>query len=123
MGFSGIHWVAWLAWLLAIFFVANGLFHAFPPQRLRERFRISLARWGYPIWFYQFNGALQTVCGVLLVVPPTRLIGIAIGFVVCLGVFYTLARDGGYARLGPNTVLFGLICLLAWGAIAVPGAS
>jgi hypothetical protein len=80
-------WTVWLAYLLAAFFCINGVVNIIGPRGMRE----SFAAWGYPSWFHIVNGTIQLGAGVLLLADATRVLGLGLGILVCMGVFVTLA--------------------------------
>lgn len=108
---SGSSWAIWLLWLLIAFFAVNSVVNAINPRPMRE----SYARWGFPSWFNFVNAGMEAAAAALLYFPETRLIGFAIGLVICLGIFATLIRHGEYSHMGPGLVLFAAICLTLWG--------
>ena len=103
-------WGLWLTWLVATFFVVNGVVNLFNPPNFRE----SLARLGFPSWFYLFNGAFQIVTGALLAFERTRMIGFALAVLVCVVVFAALIRARELGHLGPIAVLSFCVALAMW---------
>lgn len=104
-------WTTWLACLLAAFFCVNGVVNVVGPKGMRD----SFAAWGYPSWFHIANGVLQFAAGVLLLTDATRMVGLALGILVCIGVFATLVRFRQYAHLPPGIILCTLILIDLWG--------
>ena len=83
-----------LLWLMALYFaetfISNGI-KKFDPEGFWAK---PFARWGYPVWFTYFIGVLETVGGVLLLVPKFRYIGGLTLAVVMLGAIITRAIHG-----------------------------
>jgi len=67
-----------LAFLLAAFFV----FGAYGNLLLSPQNAASYARWGYPDWFHYITATLELAAAALLINPPTRKTGAAIGALV-----------------------------------------
>lgn len=103
-------WGVWLTWLVAAFFVVNGVVNLFNPPAFRD----SLAKLGFPSWFYLFNGAFQIVTGALLAFESTRKIGFALAVLVCVVVYAALIRCREYGHLGPIAVLSFCVGLAMW---------
>lgn len=103
-------WGIWLTWLLAAFFVVNGVVNMFGLPAFRE----SLAKLGFPSWFYLFNGAFQIVTGMLLVFESTRKIGFALAILLCAVVYAALLRCREFGHLGPIVVLSFCVALAMW---------
>jgi uncharacterized membrane protein HdeD (DUF308 family) len=104
-------WTAWLAYLLAAFFCINGVVNIIGPKGMRD----SFAAWGYPSWFHVANGVIQLAAGLLLLTDVTRMVGLAIGILVCIGVFATLVRFRQFAHLPPDIILCALLLIDLWG--------
>ncbi len=104
-------WTVWLAYLLAAFFCINGVVNIVGPKGMRE----SFAAWGYPSWFHILNGAIQLGAGVLLLADATRILGLVLGILICMGVFATLARFRQFSHLPPGVTLFVLVLVDLWG--------
>lgn len=111
----GFGWAVWLAWLLAAFFLVNAVVNAINPPPMRE----AWARWGYPPWFHWVNAAMELVAGVALLFPATRLLGLAVGAAICVGIFATLVRHRELGHVAPGAILFAAI--LACAAGLAPG--
>jgi uncharacterized membrane protein HdeD (DUF308 family) len=109
MGFTH-KWPIWLAYLLAAFFCINGVVNIIGPKSMVD----SLTAWGYPSWFHIANGVIQLLAGLLLLAGRTRLIGIGLGVLVCIGVFATLIWWRDFAHLPPGIVLLLIILVDLW---------
>lgn len=106
----GFHWGMWLTWLLAVFFIGNGVVNWIGPKAMLDGF----AKWGFPNWFHRLNGVLQLIAGVLLLFPATFYAGIALGLVICAGIFATLIRHKEFSHLPPGAILCLLLCVSVW---------
>ena len=106
-------WTTWLAYLLAAFFCINGVVNVIGPKRMRD----SFAAWGYPSWFHIANGTIQLAAGVLLIWDATRILGLGLGILVCIGVFATLLWWRDFSHLPPSVILFLLIVVDLWGLV------
>ena len=107
-------WPIWLAYALAAFFCINGIVNVIGPKGMREGF----ARWGFPSWFHIANGRIQLLAGLLLIAEATRFLGLALGVLVCLGVFVTLIRHSEFSHLPPGIVLLFFILMDVWGLVS-----
>jgi DoxX-like family len=103
-------WGVWLTWLVAALFLVNGVVNLFNPPAFRE----SLARLGFPSWFYLFNGAFQIATGALMAFETTRRVGFVLAVLVCFVVYAALIRSREFGHLGPITVLSALVGLAIW---------
>jgi uncharacterized membrane protein HdeD (DUF308 family) len=104
-------WATWLTYLLAAFFCINGVVNIVGSKGMRD----SFAAWGYPSWFHIANGVIQLAAGVLLLSDATRVVGLALGVLVCIGVFATLIRFRQFAHLPPGVILCVLLLIDLWG--------
>ena len=84
----------YLLWLISCWFayrlIVNGL-RKFDPEGMWTK---AFERWGYPVWFRIFIGVLETVGGILLVIPPVRHFGGLILFSVMAGALTTRLIHG-----------------------------
>jgi uncharacterized membrane protein HdeD (DUF308 family) len=113
---SSHDWATWLTYLLAAFFCINGVVNVIGPKVMRD----SFAAWGYPSWFHITNGVIQLTAGVLLLSDATRVVGLALGVLVCIGVFATLIRFRQFAHLPPGVILCALLLIDLWGLTSWP---
>jgi hypothetical protein len=94
-----------LAWLLAFAFAGAGLFNAIGGAAVQAGF----IRWGYPAWWNFVTAALEVLSAVLIVLPETRIWGLALGAMVVIAAIATVTWRGEYMHLPPGVVLVALI--------------
>lgn len=100
--------VGLIAYMLAAFFVVGAVVNFILPAKMRDDYR----RWGYPAGFNVVTGALELLAAILIVVPSTRLWGIALAAVVMLAaVATTLRHDGPKASTAPVVALVLTVCV------------
>ena len=94
-----------MAWLLAIAFAGAGLFNAIGGAAVRAEF----IRWGYPGWWNLVTAALEVLGAALIVVPETRIWGLALGAMVMIAAMATVMWRREYKHLPPSVALAALI--------------
>ena len=94
-------------WLLVAGFFGAGLFNAIGTQKTKSDF----ARWGYPRWWSIFTGGLEMMSAVLIALPVSRILGIALGAVIIAAAVLTVLRHRDFSHLVPLSVFVALIAL------------
>jgi DoxX-like family len=94
-----------IAWLLAIAFAGADLFNAIGGAVVQTNF----LRWGYPAWWNFVTAALEMLSAALIVVPETRIWGLALGAMVLIAAIATVTWRREYAELPPGVALAALI--------------
>jgi DoxX-like family len=96
--------VSAIAWLLAIAFIGAGVYNAVGGAVVQAQF----LRWGYPAWWNFITAALETLSAVLIVLPETRIWGLALGAIVLIAAVSTVTWHREYQHLPPGVVLAAL---------------
>ena len=94
-----------IAWLLAFAFTGAGIFNAMGGAAVQARFQ----RWGYPAWWNFITAALEMLGAALIVLPETRIWGLALGTMVLIAALATLIWRREYMHLPPGVALAALI--------------
>lgn len=94
-----------MAWLLAFAFAGAGLFNAIGGAAVQAQF----LRWGYPAWWNLVTAAFEVLGAALIVVPETRIWGLALGAVVMIAAIATVIWRGEYRHLPPGVALAALL--------------
>ena len=94
-----------MAWLLAFAFAGAGLFNAIGGAAVQAQF----LRWGYPAWWNLVTAAFEGLGAALIVVPETRIWGLALGAVVMIAAIATVIWRGEYRHLPPGVALAALL--------------
>jgi hypothetical protein len=94
-----------MAWLLAIAFAGAGLFNAVGGAAVQAQFM----RWGYPTWWNLVTAAVEMLGAALIVVPETRMWGLALGTMVMIAAIATVIWRREYQHLPPGVALAALI--------------
>ena len=94
-------------WLLVAGFFGAGLFNAIGTPATRS----GVARWGYPRWWSSFTGGLEMMSAVLIALPVTRIVGLALGDANHRGRVLTVLRHREFPHLVPLGVFVALIAL------------
>lgn len=93
-----------IAWLLAFAFAGAGLFNAIGGAAVQA----SFVRWGYPAWWNFITAALEMLSAALIVLPETRIWGLALGATVLIAAIATVAWRREYQHLPPAVALAAL---------------
>lgn len=96
-----------LAWLLAFAFAGAGIFNAMGGVAVQARF----LRWGYPAWWNFLTAALEILSAALIILPDTRIWGLAVGAIVLIGAISTVAWRQDYKHLPAAGGLAALTCV------------
>jgi DoxX-like family len=94
-------------WLLVAGFFGAGLFNVIGTPATQSDF----ARWGYPRWWSSLTGGLEMVSAVLIALPASRIVGLALGAVIIAAAVITVLRHRDYSHLVPLGVFVALIAL------------
>ena len=71
----------------------------------------SFVRWGYPRWWGSLTGGLEMVSGVLIALPASRVVGLALGAAIILAAVLTVLRHRELSHLVPLGVFATLMAL------------
>ncbi|MES5482216.1 DoxX family protein [Bradyrhizobium sp. INPA03-11B] len=96
-------------WLLAAGFFGAGVFNAISASATQSDF----ARWGYPIWWGILTGGLEITSAILIALPVSRIVGIALGAAIIAAAVFTVLRHRDFSHLVPLGVFVVLIALAA----------
>jgi hypothetical protein len=96
-----------MAWLLAFAFAGAGLFNAFGGAAVQAGF----IRWGYPAWWNFVTAAFEVLGAALIVLPETRIWGLALGAMVMIAAIATVTWRREYKHLPPAVALAALIVI------------
>ena len=88
-------------------FFGAGLFNAIGTPETQSDF----ARWGYPRWWSRFTGGLEIMSAVLIALPVSRIVGLALGAVIIAAAVLTVLRHRDFSHLVPLSVFVALIAL------------
>ena len=94
-------------WLLVAGFFGAGLFNAIGTPGTQSYF----ARWGYPRWWNILTGGLEIMSAVLIALPVSRIVGLALGAVIIAAAVLTVLRHRDFSHLVPLSVFVALIAL------------
>lgn len=98
---------ALLTGLLVAGFLGAGLFNAISTRATQNDF----ARWGYPRWWGRFTGVLEMMSAILIALPPSRTVGLALGAAIIAAAVLTVLRHREFAHLAPLGVFVAVIAL------------
>jgi hypothetical protein len=96
-------------WLLVAGFFGAGLVNVIGTPATQSGF----ARWGYPRWWARFTGGLEMMSAVLVALPASRIVGLALGAVIIAAAVLTVLRHREFAHLVPLGAFVGVIALAA----------
>jgi len=94
-------------WLLVAGFLGAGLFNAIGTPATQSDF----ARWGYPRWWGRLTGGLEMMSAVLIALPVSRIVGLALGAVIIAAAVFTVLRHREFTHLVPLSVFVALLAL------------
>ncbi|WP_028206834.1 DoxX family protein [Paraburkholderia nodosa] len=94
-------------WVLAAGFFGAGLFNAIGTPATQSDY----ARWGYPRWWGRLTGALEMLSAVLIALPASRVIGLALGALIIAAAVLTVLRHRDFSHLVPLGVFVAVIAL------------
>ena len=96
-------------WLLAAGFFGAGLFNAISTSATQSDF----ARWGYPRWRGILTGGLEMISAVLIAIPVSRAVGLALGAAIIAAAVFTVLRHRDFSHLVPLGAFVVLIAVAA----------
>jgi hypothetical protein len=70
--------------------------------------RAEFVRWGYPAWWNLVTAACEGLAAALIVLPGTRVWGLALGALVLLAAIATVTWRRDYRHLTPGVALAAL---------------
>jgi hypothetical protein len=79
--------------------------------RSARRTQRDFARWGYPRWWSFFAGGLEMISAVLIALPASRIVGLALGAAIIAAAVLTVLRHRDFSHLVPLSVFVALIAL------------
>jgi hypothetical protein len=94
-------------WLLVAGFFGAGLYNAIGTRATQSDF----ARWGFPRWWGRFTGGLEMVSAVLIALPVSRIVGLALGAVIIAAAVLTVLVHRDFKHLVPLSVFVAVIAL------------
>ena len=94
-------------WFLVAGFFGAGLFNAIGTSATQS----SFVRWGYPPWWCRLTGGLEMMSAVLIALPVSRILGLALGAVIIAAAVFTVLRLRDFSHLVPVGVFVALIAL------------
>jgi len=71
----------------------------------------SFVRWGYPRWWGSLTGGLEMVSALLIALPASRGVGLALGAAIVLAAVLTVLRHREFSHLVPLGVFATLMTL------------
>lgn len=96
-------------WLLVAAFCGAGVFNAIGTPGTKSDFE----RWGYPGWWHWVTGGLEIISAVLIALPASRIVGLALGALIIAAAVLTVLRHRDFVHLAPLGVFVALIALAA----------
>ncbi|MDH2382564.1 DoxX family protein [Bradyrhizobium sp. CER78] len=96
-------------WLLVAGFFGAGVLNAISTSATQSDF----ARWGYPRWWGIMTGGLEIICAILIALPVSRIVGMALGAAIIVAAIFTVLRHRDFSHLVPLGVFAVLIALAA----------
>jgi DoxX-like family len=96
-------------WLLIAGLFGAGLFNAIGTPATQSDF----ARWGYPRWWSRFTGGLEMMSAVLIALPESRIVGLALGAVIIAAAVLTVLRHREFSHLVPLGAFVTVIAIAA----------
>jgi DoxX-like protein len=96
-------------WLLVAAFFGAGVFNAIGTPATKSDY----ARWGYPRWWNLVTGGLEIMTAVLIALPASRTVGLALGAVIIAAAVMTVLRNRDFSHLAPLSVFVAVIALAA----------
>jgi uncharacterized membrane protein YphA (DoxX/SURF4 family) len=98
-------------WLLVAGFFGAGVFNALNTPVTQKEF----ARWGFPQWWSRLTGGLEIVSAVLIALPFSRGVGLALGALIIAAAVVTVLRYREFGHLVPLGV-FGAVIAIVGGS-------
>lgn len=99
------------AWLAAAAFLAGGIANATGHPTIRA----SFTRLGFPGWWCRVTAALEVAAALLLLLPASRFIGIALGACVMTAAIAAICARRLYSHLPPPVLFLFLLTVAGLG--------
>ncbi len=96
-----------VVWLPVVAFLGAGLFNAIGTRATQDDF----ARWGYPRWWCRVTGGLEILDAILIALPGSRSLGVALGAVIIVAAILTVLRRREFSHAAPLGVFAALLVL------------
>jgi DoxX-like family len=93
--------------LLVAAFFGGGVFNSIGAQATKSDY----ARWGHPGWWCFSTGGLETTTAVLIALPASRVVGLALGEVIIAAAVLTILRRCDFKHLAPLGIFVALLAL------------
>ncbi|CCE05988.1 putative transmembrane protein precursor [Bradyrhizobium sp. STM 3843] len=101
-----------MVYVLAIWFLVAALFGAGIVNAVgTSATQSSFARWGYPNWWGRLTGGLEIMSAVLIALPASRSLGLALGAAIIVAAVFTVLRHREFGHLVPLSIFVALIAL------------
>jgi DoxX-like family len=94
-------------WLLVAALFGAGVFNAIGTQATKSDY----ARWGYPPWWNFVTGGLEIMSAVLIALPASRSVGLALGAAIIAAAVLTVLRHREFKHLAPLGAFVAVIAL------------
>lgn len=98
----------WVFYVVTGVFALGAIINLIAPGSIREDY----TRWGYPNGFRFVTAALEALAVVLILLPSTRLAGLALGGLIMLAAIATLVRTREYSHAIPAAIVLVASILL-----------
>jgi hypothetical protein len=96
-------------WLLIAGLLGAGLSNAIGAPATQSDF----ARWGYPRWWSRLTGGLEMMSAVLIALPASRVVGLALGAIIIAAAVLTVLGHREFSHLVPLGAFVTMIALAA----------
>ena len=73
----------------------------------------AISRWGYPRWWGILTGGLEMISAVLIAIPVSRVVGLALGAAIIAAAVFTVLRHRDFSHLVPLGAFVVLIAVAA----------
>jgi hypothetical protein len=93
--------------LLVAAFFGGGVFNSIGAQATKS----DCARWGHPGWWCFSTGGLEITTAVLIALPASRVVGLALGAVIIAAAVLTILRRCDFKHLAPLGIFVALLAL------------
>ncbi|TFF22098.1 hypothetical protein E3C22_15800 [Jiella endophytica] len=102
------------AWLAAAAFAAGGIANATGHPKIRA----SFTNLGFPGWWCRVTAVLELIVAMLLLLPATRVFGVALGTCIMAAAVWAILSRRLYGHLPPPILFLLLLALAALGQTA-----
>jgi len=97
------------AWLAAAAFFIGGAVNAAGSKSIRDDF----LRYGFPSWWCWVTAVLEIAAAVLLLIPSTVSIGVALGAIIMCAAIVSVVRARSFRHLPPPALYLLLLIVTA----------